>query len=219
MRSAQELRDTGTYPVMTPRQLLEHIEAAGPYEMVLFHPLAGGMEPGLAWRSLRLFEQEVYPQNRLVYTSRSEVRNEQSSPGAGRRDHRRGAGRGARCGAAHGHRGCHGRDRGDQRGERQACRGRVRGTGRSRHLRAHRRDAARLGRGAHPGTRSRRAAASMSSSTTPTRPGPRTACRRNPRATSGLPSRPACSARCGRCSGVPGDARAGAAAASSTCAR
>ena len=69
--SAQELRDTGTYPVMTPRQLLEHIEAAGPYDMVLFHPLAGGMEPGLAWRSLRLFEQEVYPQTGLD-SSRSE---------------------------------------------------------------------------------------------------------------------------------------------------
>jgi hypothetical protein len=60
--SANELRDTGTYPVMTPRQLLERIEAMGPYDTVLFHPLAGGMDPELAWRSLRLFEDKVYPE-------------------------------------------------------------------------------------------------------------------------------------------------------------
>jgi len=60
--TARELRDTGSYPVMTPRELLERIAAMGPWDTVLFHPLAGGMEPGLAWRSLRLFEEKVYPE-------------------------------------------------------------------------------------------------------------------------------------------------------------
>jgi alkanesulfonate monooxygenase SsuD/methylene tetrahydromethanopterin reductase-like flavin-dependent oxidoreductase (luciferase family) len=63
--NAQALRDTGTYPVLTPRELLEHIEAAGPWDTVLFHPLAGGMDPELAWRSLRLFEEKVYPHTAL----------------------------------------------------------------------------------------------------------------------------------------------------------
>lgn len=60
--TALELRDCGRYPVMTPRELLERTEVLGPYDSVFFHPLCGGMEPGLAWRSLRLFEEKVYPE-------------------------------------------------------------------------------------------------------------------------------------------------------------
>lgn len=60
--TVRELRETGSYPVMTPQELLERIAAMGRWDTVLFHPLAGGMEPGLAWRSLRLFEERVYPE-------------------------------------------------------------------------------------------------------------------------------------------------------------
>ena len=49
-------------PVMTPTTLLERIATMGPQDTVLFHPLAGGMDPELAWRSLHLFEQQVWPQ-------------------------------------------------------------------------------------------------------------------------------------------------------------
>lgn len=61
----QELRDGGSYPVMTPAQLLERIATLGPWDTVLFHPLAGGMDPELSWRSLRLFEEKVYPETDL----------------------------------------------------------------------------------------------------------------------------------------------------------
>jgi len=71
--NAQALRDAGTYPVLTPRQLLEHIEAAGPWDTVLFHPLAGGMDPELAWRSLRLFEEKVYPHTALGKSRREGI--------------------------------------------------------------------------------------------------------------------------------------------------
>lgn len=60
--SMVQLRDSGRYPVMTPTALLERIATMGRQDTVLFHPLAGGMDPELAWRSLRLFEQQVWPQ-------------------------------------------------------------------------------------------------------------------------------------------------------------
>jgi len=53
---------------MTPVELLERVAAMASHEMVLFHPLAGGMAPDLAWRSLRLFEAKVYPETDIGKT-------------------------------------------------------------------------------------------------------------------------------------------------------
>ncbi|WP_345679118.1 LLM class flavin-dependent oxidoreductase [Yinghuangia aomiensis] len=57
--SADELRRSGQYRVVTPDVLLTELKAAGPAAQVGLHPLMGGIPPELAWESLRLFESEV----------------------------------------------------------------------------------------------------------------------------------------------------------------
>jgi alkanesulfonate monooxygenase SsuD/methylene tetrahydromethanopterin reductase-like flavin-dependent oxidoreductase (luciferase family) len=61
-RDAAELRATARYPVLRPEELLAQMKGMGPWDTVLFHPLAGGMDPALAWDSLRLFETRVLPE-------------------------------------------------------------------------------------------------------------------------------------------------------------
>jgi alkanesulfonate monooxygenase SsuD/methylene tetrahydromethanopterin reductase-like flavin-dependent oxidoreductase (luciferase family) len=58
---ADELRATGTYPVLTPQQLVDQVRSLGPTCSVLVHPLMGGMDPELSWASLELIEQKVLP--------------------------------------------------------------------------------------------------------------------------------------------------------------
>jgi alkanesulfonate monooxygenase SsuD/methylene tetrahydromethanopterin reductase-like flavin-dependent oxidoreductase (luciferase family) len=58
---ADALRKLGTYPVMTPAQLVERIRALGPQTAILVHPLMGGMDPALSWASLELIESKVLP--------------------------------------------------------------------------------------------------------------------------------------------------------------
>jgi alkanesulfonate monooxygenase SsuD/methylene tetrahydromethanopterin reductase-like flavin-dependent oxidoreductase (luciferase family) len=55
------LRATGTYPVLTPQQLIDQIRSLGPGCAVLVHPLMGGMDPELSWASLELIEKKVLP--------------------------------------------------------------------------------------------------------------------------------------------------------------
>jgi hypothetical protein len=55
------LRETGRYPVMTPDELVTKIEQRGGNITVMFHPMAGGAEPDLAWQSLQLIEDKVIP--------------------------------------------------------------------------------------------------------------------------------------------------------------
>ena len=57
--SWQQLRDSGQYAVVTPEECLAIAARDG---HIMFHPLMGGIEPELAWESLRLFEAEVLPQ-------------------------------------------------------------------------------------------------------------------------------------------------------------
>jgi alkanesulfonate monooxygenase SsuD/methylene tetrahydromethanopterin reductase-like flavin-dependent oxidoreductase (luciferase family) len=54
-----ELREAGTYLVLTPDGLLDLWRTR---EVVMFHPLCGGIAPDLAWRSLRLIEDKVLPE-------------------------------------------------------------------------------------------------------------------------------------------------------------
>ncbi|MBO0729751.1 MAG: LLM class flavin-dependent oxidoreductase, partial [Acidimicrobiaceae bacterium] len=58
---ADQLRQSGMYLVLTPEELLERARALGPGGAVGFHPLMGGLDPALAWDSLRLFETRVLP--------------------------------------------------------------------------------------------------------------------------------------------------------------
>lgn len=55
------LRATGQYRVVTPAQLVEELDAKGPFAFCMLHPLVGGLPPELAWKSLRLIETEVIP--------------------------------------------------------------------------------------------------------------------------------------------------------------
>ncbi len=53
-----QLRDAGQYAVVTPQECLA---LAARDAHIMLHPLMGGIEPELAWESLRLFEAEVLP--------------------------------------------------------------------------------------------------------------------------------------------------------------
>jgi alkanesulfonate monooxygenase SsuD/methylene tetrahydromethanopterin reductase-like flavin-dependent oxidoreductase (luciferase family) len=59
------LRASGQYPVLTPEQLVLRARELGPTGMVMLHPLMGGLDPQLAWDSLRLIETEVLPALRV----------------------------------------------------------------------------------------------------------------------------------------------------------
>ncbi len=54
-----ELRETGSYRVLSPAEFLAEFTLAPGFFML--HPLCGGMPIDLAWNSLRLFENEVFP--------------------------------------------------------------------------------------------------------------------------------------------------------------
>jgi hypothetical protein len=56
--SADELRASGMYKVVTPDEAVAIIEQQGGMS---FKPLMGGMAPELGWESLELFEKRVLP--------------------------------------------------------------------------------------------------------------------------------------------------------------
>jgi alkanesulfonate monooxygenase SsuD/methylene tetrahydromethanopterin reductase-like flavin-dependent oxidoreductase (luciferase family) len=59
--SADELRATGQYRVITPKEMIAEAKAGGDFHLLLFHPMMGGLPPALEWESLKLFETEVLP--------------------------------------------------------------------------------------------------------------------------------------------------------------
>jgi alkanesulfonate monooxygenase SsuD/methylene tetrahydromethanopterin reductase-like flavin-dependent oxidoreductase (luciferase family) len=61
VESADELRATGQYRVLTPDAYAAELRDAGPFAFAMLHPMVGGIPPDLAWESLRLFEHEVLP--------------------------------------------------------------------------------------------------------------------------------------------------------------
>jgi alkanesulfonate monooxygenase SsuD/methylene tetrahydromethanopterin reductase-like flavin-dependent oxidoreductase (luciferase family) len=58
LHSAEDLRSSGRYLVLTPEECIARVRADGG---ITFHPLMGGIAPALAWEGLRLFEAEVLP--------------------------------------------------------------------------------------------------------------------------------------------------------------
>ena len=58
---APELRASGAYSVWTPDELITRARALGPSGSIALHPLMGGLDPDLAWESLRLIESKVLP--------------------------------------------------------------------------------------------------------------------------------------------------------------
>ena len=58
LQTADDLRTSGRYVVVTPQQCIEQVNRDGG---ITFHPLMGGISPQLAWKSLHLFESAVLP--------------------------------------------------------------------------------------------------------------------------------------------------------------
>lgn len=56
--SIDALKASGLYNVVTPQQC---IELGKQYGTVLLHPLVGGLDPKIAWRSLELYVEKVLP--------------------------------------------------------------------------------------------------------------------------------------------------------------
>ena len=59
---ADELRANGSHQVLTPEECIELCRRLGPEGRLSFMPLLGGLDPDLAWESLRLFENKVLAQ-------------------------------------------------------------------------------------------------------------------------------------------------------------
>jgi alkanesulfonate monooxygenase SsuD/methylene tetrahydromethanopterin reductase-like flavin-dependent oxidoreductase (luciferase family) len=57
----QLLRESGSYPVMTPDELIEVCKNLADNAVINLHPLMGGTPPELAWESLHLIESKVLP--------------------------------------------------------------------------------------------------------------------------------------------------------------
>jgi alkanesulfonate monooxygenase SsuD/methylene tetrahydromethanopterin reductase-like flavin-dependent oxidoreductase (luciferase family) len=58
---ADALRALGSYPIMTPDELIEEIRSMGPMDAVMLHPLLAGLDPTFSWECLRLIEEKVLP--------------------------------------------------------------------------------------------------------------------------------------------------------------
>ena len=56
-----DLRRSGAYQVLNPQQAVAMIRALGRDRTFILTPLLGGLDPRLAWQSLELFGQEVWP--------------------------------------------------------------------------------------------------------------------------------------------------------------
>jgi alkanesulfonate monooxygenase SsuD/methylene tetrahydromethanopterin reductase-like flavin-dependent oxidoreductase (luciferase family) len=59
--SADELRASGVYQVLTPAETVDYVRRTGGLAL---KPLMGGLDPAIGWKSLELFEQEVLPKLR-----------------------------------------------------------------------------------------------------------------------------------------------------------
>ncbi|MFO1427761.1 MAG: LLM class flavin-dependent oxidoreductase [Steroidobacteraceae bacterium] len=61
-----ELRKQDIFQVVTPPDCVKYAQSLEPHGELQFQPLFGGLDPAVAWRSLRLFEKEVLPQLRAL---------------------------------------------------------------------------------------------------------------------------------------------------------
>lgn len=56
-----DLKESDAFHVVTPQQCVELARRYGPDGELRLHPLLGGLDPELSWRSLHLFERAVIP--------------------------------------------------------------------------------------------------------------------------------------------------------------
>ena len=60
------LREHGLYRVLTPDECVAYGNALADHELLVLHPLVGGLTPDEGWASLELFATKVLPQLRRV---------------------------------------------------------------------------------------------------------------------------------------------------------
>ena len=59
--TAETVRDSGAYQVLTPDDALAMAEKLGPNSVLFLNPLLAGIDPASSWQMLRLYEREVHP--------------------------------------------------------------------------------------------------------------------------------------------------------------
>ena len=59
--TVEELKAIPLYKVMTPEQCIEYAKSLGENGELRFQPMPGGLDPEIAWSSLKLFEKKVLP--------------------------------------------------------------------------------------------------------------------------------------------------------------
>jgi alkanesulfonate monooxygenase SsuD/methylene tetrahydromethanopterin reductase-like flavin-dependent oxidoreductase (luciferase family) len=59
--TVDELRKGGIYRILTPDETVAYAEELGPMRALILHPMVGGLDPALGWKSLKLFEEKVLP--------------------------------------------------------------------------------------------------------------------------------------------------------------
>lgn len=59
--TADTIKQSGAYQVLTPDQALLLAQELGEHSVLYLNPLLAGIDPGFAWDMLRLYEREVHP--------------------------------------------------------------------------------------------------------------------------------------------------------------
>ena len=60
-QSVDDLKANPSFQVLTPGECVRFAQDLGEYAELILHPLFGGLDPDLSWRSLDLFESKVIP--------------------------------------------------------------------------------------------------------------------------------------------------------------
>lgn len=68
-----DLRRSGAYQVLRPEEAVAMIQSLGHWRTFILTPLLGGLDPALAWKGLRLFEEEVWPYVQNLREERAEA--------------------------------------------------------------------------------------------------------------------------------------------------
>ena len=59
--SVEALKASPNFQIVTPEQCLKYAASYGPNDILRLAPLAGGIDPKIAWENIDLFEKEVLP--------------------------------------------------------------------------------------------------------------------------------------------------------------
>ena len=59
--TAETIRQSPAYQVLTPDEALELAENLGQHSVIYLNPLLAGIDPDISWQMLKLYEREVHP--------------------------------------------------------------------------------------------------------------------------------------------------------------